>query len=286
MFVRQKMRQKAVGSIRTIRRPADPVLVSRTYVLRGAILTLLVSVTGFSLYRAGVLPSLTVPSIHVRSPSRFGGNGLRSFSRQNPSAPRSPARSLDPRSSSNLVNTASVLLSGRTSASSAVCLAVRRFGCRRPPLMLNPSRPLSRWGSHEANSRGSGSSAMRRRRSVSAFSSPIRAYRSSMSKCRGRPLPPFLLLATTTARLVGSEIHDNPGTALAIRAGAAPVITQNVFRRNGMSQRTSGTFIIEKGATPLFQRNVFLGVGPDVFTAFDAARSREVEEARTGSCRR
>jgi serine/threonine protein phosphatase PrpC len=74
----------------------------------------------------------------------------------------------------------------------------------------------------------------------------------------------------TTARLVGSEIHDNPGTALAIGGGAAPVITQNVFHRNGMSQRTSGTFTIEKGAAPLFQRNVFLGMGPEVFTAFDA----------------
>jgi serine/threonine protein phosphatase PrpC len=74
---------------------------------------------------------------------------------------------------------------------------------------------------------------------------------------------------TTTASLVGSEIHDNPGTALAVAAGAAPVITQNVFRRNGMSQRTSGTFAIEKGATPLFQRNVFVGIGPEVFTAFD-----------------
>jgi hypothetical protein len=71
----------------------------------------------------------------------------------------------------------------------------------------------------------------------------------------------------TTARLIGSEIHDNSGTALAVAAGAAPVITQNVFRRNGMSQRTSGTFTIEKGATPLFQRNLFLGVGPDVFSA-------------------
>jgi hypothetical protein len=68
---------------------------------------------------------------------------------------------------------------------------------------------------------------------------------------------------------VGSEIHDNPGTALAVGAGAAPAITQNVFRRNGMSQHASGTFTIERGATPLFQRNVFVGVGPDVFTAFD-----------------
>ena len=75
--------------------------------------------------------------------------------------------------------------------------------------------------------------------------------------------------AQTKARLAGSEIHDNPGTALAIGAGASPVITQNVFRRNGMSQHTSGTFAVEKGAAPLFQRNVFVGVGPDVFTAFD-----------------
>ena len=90
-----------------------------------------------------------------------------------------------------------------------------------------------------------------------------------MWKCRGRQLPQSLSAGTTTARLVGSEIHDNPGTALADWAGAAPVITQNVFRRNGMSQRTSGTFTIEKGAVPLFQRNVFVGMGPEVFTAFD-----------------
>src|SRR5687767_12759613 len=75
---------------------------------------------------------------------------------------------------------------------------------------------------------------------------------------------------STTARLAGSEIHDNPGTALAIGAGAAPVITQNVFRRHGMSQHTLATFNIERGAAPSFQRNVFLGIGPDVFPAFDA----------------
>jgi hypothetical protein len=79
----------------------------------------------------------------------------------------------------------------------------------------------------------------------------------------------------TTARLVGSEIHDNPGTALAVGAGAAPSITQNVFRRNGMSQRTSGTFTIEQGATPLFQRNVFVGAGPEAFAALtDSARAK------------
>ena len=79
----------------------------------------------------------------------------------------------------------------------------------------------------------------------------------------------------TAARLVGSEIHDNPGTALAIGAGAAPVITQNVFRRNGMSQRTSGTFTIEKDTTPLFQRNVFVGVTAEAFSVLsEPARAK------------
>ena len=78
-----------------------------------------------------------------------------------------------------------------------------------------------------------------------------------------------------TARLFGSEIHDNPGTALAVGAAAAPVITQNVFRRNGMSHRTFGTFTIEPGARPLFQRNVFLGASPEVFsTLTEPARAQ------------
>jgi serine/threonine protein phosphatase PrpC len=84
-------------------------------------------------------------------------------------------------------------------------------------------------------------------------------------------------VGAATGHLVGSEIHDNPGTALAIGAGAAPAITQNVFRRNGMSQHTSGTFTIERGAAPVFQRNVFLGVGPDVFTAFDEPARAKVK---------
>jgi PPM family protein phosphatase len=71
----------------------------------------------------------------------------------------------------------------------------------------------------------------------------------------------------SNARLVGSEIHDNPGAALAIAAGASPRITHSVFGRNGMSPRTPATFAIESGAMPLFQRNVFVGVRPDVFAA-------------------
>ena len=75
----------------------------------------------------------------------------------------------------------------------------------------------------------------------------------------------------TSASLVGSEIHDNPGAALTILAGATPRITQNVFSRNGMSEHAPGTFIVEAGAAPFFLRNVFVGLTPDVFVAFDEA---------------
>jgi len=73
----------------------------------------------------------------------------------------------------------------------------------------------------------------------------------------------------STATLVGSEIHDNPGAALAIAPGASPRVTHSLFGRNGMSPRTPATFGIDKGARPLFERNVFVGVHPDVFATLD-----------------
>jgi PPM family protein phosphatase len=71
------------------------------------------------------------------------------------------------------------------------------------------------------------------------------------------------------ATLVGSEIHDNPGAALTLAPGASPRIAHSMFDRNGTSQRTAATFAIEKGAAPLFERNVFIGVRPDMFATLD-----------------
>ena len=73
----------------------------------------------------------------------------------------------------------------------------------------------------------------------------------------------------TDASLIGSEIHDNPGTAVTILAGASPRITHNVFSRNGMSQHAAGTFVIERGASPVLERNVFVGAIADTFVPFD-----------------
>jgi serine/threonine protein phosphatase PrpC len=80
-----------------------------------------------------------------------------------------------------------------------------------------------------------------------------------------------------SADLVGVDIHDNPGQALAMLAGATPRVTHSVFGRNGTSQNTPAAFTVEKGAVPLFQRNVFLGVTADVFSMLDEPTRTRLE---------
>jgi hypothetical protein len=59
--------------------------------------------------------------------------------------------------------------------------------------------------------------------------------------------------------VVASDIHDNPGAALAIRSGAEARIVHNVFMRNGLSTHAAETIVIEAGARPQFSGNVFHG---------------------------
>jgi serine/threonine protein phosphatase PrpC len=82
----------------------------------------------------------------------------------------------------------------------------------------------------------------------------------------------------SSATLLGSEIHDNPGAAIFVRPHANPRITNNVFSRNGMSERASGSFVIDAVSTPVFQRNVFVGLSPDVFLALDEAARSELNK--------
>jgi PPM family protein phosphatase len=73
----------------------------------------------------------------------------------------------------------------------------------------------------------------------------------------------------SSATLVGSVIHDNPGAAILIHAGANPRVSNNVFNRNGMSERAPGNVVIEAGGKPVFQDNVFVGLSPDSFATLD-----------------
>jgi PPM family protein phosphatase len=68
----------------------------------------------------------------------------------------------------------------------------------------------------------------------------------------------------SVASIVGSDVHDNPGAALSIRAASAR-IAHNVFMRNGLSERVRGSFVIEDGADPRFTGNIFHGVSRDAF---------------------
>jgi serine/threonine protein phosphatase PrpC len=74
-----------------------------------------------------------------------------------------------------------------------------------------------------------------------------------------------------SAGLLGSEIHDNPGVALAIGAGATPRIAHSTFLRNGSGAPSSKPLVIERGAVPRFQRNVFHGVRVDALGGLDDA---------------
>jgi hypothetical protein len=63
--------------------------------------------------------------------------------------------------------------------------------------------------------------------------------------------------------LVAADIHDNPGAAIVVRAGASPRVAHNLFARNAGSERASGTVLVEASARPAITANTFNGVSAD-----------------------
>jgi PPM family protein phosphatase len=74
------------------------------------------------------------------------------------------------------------------------------------------------------------------------------------------------------AVLLASDIHDNPGAALFIRAGSTTRLAHNVFAKNATSERTAAAFVVERDTRLQWSRNVFHGMGPEAFVGLDEAR--------------
>ena len=63
--------------------------------------------------------------------------------------------------------------------------------------------------------------------------------------------------------VTAADLHDNPGVAIVVRAGATPRIAHNLFVRNASSERASGTLLIEADAGPTLVGNTFDGIRPE-----------------------
>jgi len=63
--------------------------------------------------------------------------------------------------------------------------------------------------------------------------------------------------------VIGVDLHDNPGAALVVRAGASPRVVHNAFARNAIAESAPGTLIIEAGSRPSISGNTFHGVTPE-----------------------
>jgi hypothetical protein len=77
--------------------------------------------------------------------------------------------------------------------------------------------------------------------------------------------------------LLASEIRDNPGAALVVRAGAAPRIGHSALTRNGTSERALGAVVVEAGSAPQFVRNVFTGMNVDRFVGLDSTAQQTLK---------
>jgi serine/threonine protein phosphatase PrpC len=69
----------------------------------------------------------------------------------------------------------------------------------------------------------------------------------------------------------GSDIHDNPGNAIVMRAGSTPLVSNNVFARNAAAERSTAAVVVEPGAAPVWRHNVFNGVAPGSIAGLDDA---------------
>jgi hypothetical protein len=68
----------------------------------------------------------------------------------------------------------------------------------------------------------------------------------------------------------GSFVHDNPGSALVIRAGASPRVAHSVIAVERWADPMVASVIVEAGASPMWSQNVFNGLAVDGIAGVDA----------------
>jgi len=79
--------------------------------------------------------------------------------------------------------------------------------------------------------------------------------------------------------LLGLDIHDNPGAAVRVQAGATPRIAHSTFARNRTAAAVPAAFAIDAAASPVWTRNTFLDAEPGLIVGADAqARVRIAAE--------
>jgi PPM family protein phosphatase len=74
-------------------------------------------------------------------------------------------------------------------------------------------------------------------------------------------------------RLIAGDLHDNPGSAVLVRATGAATISHTAFARNGTAAGAQRTIVVEDRGTAAFAANVFVGTTSNVVTGPPDARA-------------
>jgi serine/threonine protein phosphatase PrpC len=74
-------------------------------------------------------------------------------------------------------------------------------------------------------------------------------------------------------RLVGGDIRDNPGGAVAVRAGGEALISHSAFEQNATAAGNRKPLVIEAQGSAQFVANVFVGSTPAIFSGSSQARA-------------
>ena len=92
----------------------------------------------------------------------------------------------------------------------------------------------------------------------------------------GAKLTAIEIAAGRVPTILAADVHDNPGAGLTVRSGATPRVTHSQFVRNGMSERATGAIVIDNGARPHLNANVFHAILPESLAGLTPVERAEI----------